>query len=197
MGQTDTRTRIIDSALDLFSKQGYDSTTTRSIAERSGVNELTLFRNFGSKENLLSEVIDHHFNEVLYNGSVDFEPTGNPDEDLFRIVSGIRAILWEEEDLYRLMLREVARNEIVASKLGKFPVMMKGLMLSRFRDAIGGKMDERFDLETAGIFLASYFIRSEMMRIMLGKDPFQDIDESRSREVIDIFLNGVLKEGPD
>jgi len=195
MDTRDTRTKIIDSALELFSKQGYDSTTTRSIAEKAGVNELTLFRNFGSKENLLSEVIDHHFDEAKMKGRFDRGQTGDPPEDLYRIVKVMRANLREREQLFRLMLREVSGNETVARKLGQFPVIMKGFMLSRFGEALKGHIREDLDLETAGIFLASYFIRSEMMRIMLGEDPFHEIDDDRTIQAIDIFLNGVLKEG--
>ncbi|MGA1866890.1 MAG: hypothetical protein ACMUFK_05420, partial [Thermoplasmatota archaeon] len=74
-------------------------------------------------------------------------------------------------------------------------VIMKRYMLSRFKEALEGRTRPGLDLETAGVFFASYFIRSEMMRMMLGEDPFHEIDERRTREAIDILLNGILKEG--
>ncbi|NJL55853.1 TetR family transcriptional regulator [bacterium] len=52
-----TRQRILQAALDLFATQGITATTTRQIAERSEVNEVTLFRNFGSKHGLLLTVL--------------------------------------------------------------------------------------------------------------------------------------------
>ena len=48
-----TRQRIITAATNLFGKVGYTRATTRSIASTAGVNEVTLFRLFGSKQNLL------------------------------------------------------------------------------------------------------------------------------------------------
>ncbi len=53
-----TRDRLIQSALALFTAQGVGNTTTRSIAERAEVNEVTLFRHFGNKHGLLLAVLE-------------------------------------------------------------------------------------------------------------------------------------------
>jgi AcrR family transcriptional regulator len=53
-----TRDRLIQSALELFIAQGVGNTTTRSIAERAEVNEVTLFRHFGNKHGLLLAVLE-------------------------------------------------------------------------------------------------------------------------------------------
>lgn len=52
-----SRKRIVRSALALFSLQGITATTTKQIAEQAGVNEVTLFRQFGSKQGLLLAVL--------------------------------------------------------------------------------------------------------------------------------------------
>ncbi|MGI0483974.1 TetR family transcriptional regulator [Pantanalinema rosaneae CENA516] len=53
-----TRQRLIHTALELFAAQGVTATTTKQIAESAGVNEVTLFRHFGSKHGLLLAVIE-------------------------------------------------------------------------------------------------------------------------------------------
>jgi AcrR family transcriptional regulator len=53
-----TRQRLIHAALELFAAQGVTETTTRQIAESAGVNEVTLFRQFGNKHGLLLAVIE-------------------------------------------------------------------------------------------------------------------------------------------
>jgi AcrR family transcriptional regulator len=45
-----TQQRLIQAAIQLFLAQGVTETTTRQIAELAGVNEVTLFRNFGNKQ---------------------------------------------------------------------------------------------------------------------------------------------------
>lgn len=51
-----TRQRLLTAARDLFVRQGITQTTTRQIADLAGVNEVTLFRHFGSKQGLLLAV---------------------------------------------------------------------------------------------------------------------------------------------
>ena len=53
-----TKARLIEAALDLFAERGVTETTTKAVAERARVNEVTLFRNFGNKYRLLLAVIE-------------------------------------------------------------------------------------------------------------------------------------------
>lgn len=66
----DTRQRIVDAALSLIAERGYTATTTRAIAERAGVNEVTLFRRFGSKAGVL-EAIGEELVDGAHPRSVD------------------------------------------------------------------------------------------------------------------------------
>lgn len=50
---TRTHEALQRAALELFSRDGYDATSTARIAARAGVSEVTLFRHFPTKEALL------------------------------------------------------------------------------------------------------------------------------------------------
>lgn len=52
-----TRDHILDAAARVFAEHGFRGATTRLIAEAADVNEVTLFRLFGSKDALLGEAI--------------------------------------------------------------------------------------------------------------------------------------------
>lgn len=54
-----TKAKILKAAEDLFAKQGYDGTTTRDIADATGINIAQLHYHWGSKEELWNAV---HFN---------------------------------------------------------------------------------------------------------------------------------------
>jgi AcrR family transcriptional regulator len=53
-----TRQRLLDAAAQTFSRDGIRGATTREIARQAGVNEVTLFRHFKSKEQLLRAVLE-------------------------------------------------------------------------------------------------------------------------------------------
>ncbi|WP_406142191.1 TetR family transcriptional regulator [Streptomyces sp. NBC_01089] len=52
-----TRRLLLDAAAELFAERGYEAATVRDIAALAGVNQALLFRYFGSKQALLTEVM--------------------------------------------------------------------------------------------------------------------------------------------
>jgi AcrR family transcriptional regulator len=57
MTPQDSATKILDAASGLFAERGYQATTTRMIAEASGLNEVTIFRSFTNKQGVLAAVV--------------------------------------------------------------------------------------------------------------------------------------------
>jgi AcrR family transcriptional regulator len=53
----DTKLKILDTAEHLFGSQGYDATSLRQIINEAGVNLAAIHYHFGSKEELLAEMI--------------------------------------------------------------------------------------------------------------------------------------------
>lgn len=54
----DIRQQIMDSAIELFARQGYAATSIRQIADTVGVNTAMIHYYFGSKEALLHETLE-------------------------------------------------------------------------------------------------------------------------------------------
>ena len=55
--KNELRSKIFYAAAKMFLERGYCNTTTRSLADYAGVNVSTMNRQFGSKENILCELI--------------------------------------------------------------------------------------------------------------------------------------------
>lgn len=53
----DVREQLLEAAVKIFADAGFRGATTRRIAQEAGVNEVTLFRQFGSKEGLIVEAV--------------------------------------------------------------------------------------------------------------------------------------------
>ena len=52
--ERETGQAILRAAAELFAERGYAGTTTRALAERAGVNEVTIFRRFKNKQGVLA-----------------------------------------------------------------------------------------------------------------------------------------------
>src|SRR6478609_280541 len=57
------RDRILDAAKKVYAQHGFRGATTRLIAIEAGVNEVTLFRTFGSKAALFEALLQEHVAE--------------------------------------------------------------------------------------------------------------------------------------
>jgi AcrR family transcriptional regulator len=71
--------------LELFARHGYESTTVAQIAAAAGVTEMTFYRHFGTKAQLL---IDDPYDPLIAD-AIGAQPTHLP--VLLRVVRGIRA----------------------------------------------------------------------------------------------------------
>lgn len=54
---TISRDKLLEAAARVYAETGFRGATTRRIAEEAGVNEVTIFRHFGSKAALIDEAV--------------------------------------------------------------------------------------------------------------------------------------------
>lgn len=54
-----TKERIFDVSLDLFSKKGYDSVSLREIADEVGIKKSSIYSHYPSKEAILMDIFEH------------------------------------------------------------------------------------------------------------------------------------------
>ncbi|GAB4574485.1 MAG: TetR/AcrR family transcriptional regulator [Anaerolineae bacterium] len=99
----DTRQKIIEAALKLFRENGYKATPTRAIAAEAGVNEVTLFRHFGSKQNLFRACMES-FNAAGVAGTFEAALTGDYAADIRMLARRMAEAAHANRDLMRLLV---------------------------------------------------------------------------------------------
>jgi len=103
-----TGTKILEAASKLFSEFGYNGASTKKIAEDAGVNEITLFRHFKNKGNLLQTVIRHYSYEGNIINKISSEIKGNLKEDLEIFAEVYYMFLVNNIKLYKIQMREIS-----------------------------------------------------------------------------------------
>ncbi|MCF7932611.1 MAG: TetR/AcrR family transcriptional regulator [Acholeplasmataceae bacterium] len=105
-----TERNILQAATALFSEFGYANVSTRSIAEAAGVNELTIFRHFKTKSNLLQAVIRHFSYEGNIIHKIQSEITGNLYDDIRIFTHVYYKFLENNIKLYKIQVREIGEE---------------------------------------------------------------------------------------
>lgn len=189
----DARERLLDAALELICRDGYDGVTTRAMAKRAGVNEVTLFRLFGTKERLLFAALDREadIEERLPPGG--FPATGDVVEDLSRIGSFMLAGMLEKAPLLKLGMTEMHRRPRMWRRIAPAPRTAIELLTGYFDEAARAGLIRKVDSKMAAITFFSFFFRSFVMTAFLGKDMFITMDEKAIRGFCLLFVEGLRK----
>lgn len=192
-----TKEQILVSALELFSEKGYLGATTKDIAARAGVSEVTLFRHFQTKENLFIKVIEH-FSFLPKLKKLTLELEDKPVEDSLKLLA--RAFLERlrvKKALIRIILSELPRypeiikesyHKIIEDILKELSLYFKKLQeRGLLRETIPSQI---FAQAFLGLFF-SYFHSKEIKGFN-----FQEglTEEEITQYFVDIFLKGVLRE---
>lgn len=193
--QKETRSKILEAALKLFSKKGFLGATTKEIARQAGITEVTLFRYFSSKERLFAEVINHYsFLPKLYQILEKVRAENiSVEESLNLIARGFLKVLESKKDLIRIMHAELVRYPDHIKKIYENTVEETLNLLGKYFDSLVTKgIFKALDGEVAaraflGMFF-SYFYAKEIKEILKSREEDQ---EKVIRAFVKIFLYGV------
>jgi AcrR family transcriptional regulator len=183
------RDRLLDAAARLYAEAGYRGATTRRIAVQAGVNEITLFRHFGSKDALIREAI------TRAGLSTVTELLPQTPRDPFREVRDWAkahiAELRERRSLIRTCMGEIEEHPGIFSEQNSPPaVAAKALShyLRRLRET--GVAKAQFD-ETA----ASAMLMGALFADAMGRDIMPDLYRNEPEQALDqyvrLFLRGL------
>jgi len=103
----DRRRQIVQAAIALFARKGFEGTTTREIAQAAGVSEALIFRHFPTKQDLYSAIIDHKMKECRHSFQEELREARAHRDDLtffVRLAEEILRMYREDPDFIRLML---------------------------------------------------------------------------------------------
>jgi TetR/AcrR family transcriptional regulator len=193
-----TEQRILDAALKVFSSEGYSGATTRKIAIEADVAEVTLFRRFQSKENLLREVLSNNrsmFSEMdnLLNvdKNLEFETELRViGKHIAQIMSNRKAD--SKRRMFMFMLFEEGRRkpEVADVLLSFFQMNLKPLSEYFELQINNGKM-RNINPWSAALTFISYFVHTSLLRGVFGDSFLGNVDEEIER-FIDIFSKGIM-----
>ncbi len=109
----DHRHRILSAAARVYALHGWRGATTRRIADEAGVNEVTIFRQFGSKDALL-DIAMRECSRVEDSPSLPRDPV-NPTAELTAWVVTQHGALSRMRDIIRQLMSDSAERPDAAA----------------------------------------------------------------------------------
>jgi AcrR family transcriptional regulator len=104
---------LISAAARVFARDGLDGATTRAISREAGVNEVTLFRNFGTKEHLIEAVVGSAFGRAKVPAGTEKAARGaNLRADMALFARRYEELLEANLPLVRTMIGEIHRHAV-------------------------------------------------------------------------------------
>ncbi|RAL24172.1 TetR/AcrR family transcriptional regulator [Thermoflavimicrobium daqui] len=127
-----TSDKIMLAAIDLMAEKGYKGVSTKEIAAVAGVSEMTLFRHFGSKKNLLETAVDRFHYSVEMKKLFSQNLVWDLEEDLLLISKSYHAIMNRNRKMFLIALKEGNHLSNSYEKMNKHPRQLKELLVKYF-----------------------------------------------------------------
>ena len=192
MGELSTSDSILAAAMELFSEKGYAAVTTKEIAARAQVSEVTLFRYFETKKALYGKVFTRYVFEPSFDDVFHKQISGDLSKDLLNIASFFQNIITQNIKLLQMNMKE--SNEFLDPNeeenfVKRFPQMVKEELLSYFsamqeKGIIIGEPEilaVNFMVINAGLIINLFFCGFELKE-----------NSAKYREsMVDIFVKGI------
>lgn len=197
MHPAETRERILAATDQLFGAVGFDATTTRDIAERSGVNKALIHYHFGSKEELLSAVLDGYYARLgAALAAALARPAGSFEAQVLQVVDAYADFLARNRAFCNIVQREVGSGHHVEKIVaGTAPLFELG---TRWLEALAPGAPPGLELvhvlTSVYGMIVTYFTYGRVLERLTGEDPFSPAALEARRRHLHRMVGLILRE---
>ncbi|HEX7020930.1 MAG TPA: helix-turn-helix domain-containing protein [Gemmatimonadaceae bacterium] len=185
----DIRQRILDAATRVYAQHGFRGATTRLIATEAGVNEVTIFRTFGSKAALFDALMRLHVARapmpLLPDDPVD------PEREMTEWCAAMLEHMRENRSLIRTSFGEMEDRPEAAVSVCEGP-NCAGLLLTDYAARLQalGFVDDDADIATSVAMLMSSMFGDAISRDVMPNAFPEPVDAAPARYVR-VFMRGL------
>ena len=184
--------KIIKATFDILENEGLKGATTRKIAKKANVSEVTLFRKFKTKENLIKTAKIYHTETIIkkLNEIFDFNETTSIEDYFTTTFYKVVNLTDKELNIIKIGIEEVRNipkennlflkiSETILKKLKEFFILK-----------ITQKQIRNVNPDILSLNIFSILFQSMILWKVYGKTPKYEIDKYIN-DFLDITLNGI------
>ena len=187
-----TEQKIVDATIFLLDKKGMNGTTTKKIAKKAEVSEVTVFRKFKSKDNLLKIAKIYYSDYFLEKISDIF--TNYEDTDLESLLKHIWGklvnFLDNNLDIIKIALDELMSNPEEEKIFSKFSDEVLKNLTNIFQEQIDKGKIRKIIPSAAALTVFSVIVEWIIFWKFESKVSNDDTNKYLD-DFLDIFINGI------
>ena len=175
---------IYQAVMQVVSERGYSGATTKQMAEAANVSEVTLFRKYGSKVQLVRQAISFIVAQADFGSAAHY--TGDITADLLRVVQAYQVAAVENGLFFTALFSDISRHPDLMDSfdqpLGIFRSI--GQMIARYQEA--GKLRQENPNHAVAALLGPLMYSAMIQRGM----PDESLRPVDSTSHVTCFLEG-------
>lgn len=187
-----TEQKIVDATIFLLDKEGMNGTTTKKIAKKAEVSEVTVFRKFKSKDNLLKIAKIYYSDYFLEKISDIF--TNYEDTDLESLLKNIWwklvNFLDNNMDIIKIALDELMSSPEEEKMFSKFSDEVLKNLTNIFQEQIDKGKIRKINPSAAALTVFSVIVEGIIFWKFESKVSNDDTNKYLD-DFLDIFINGI------
>lgn len=129
----DTQEKILQATIELIKEKGFKGATTREIARRAGVNEVTLFRHFQNKNGLVKAAFEKLSYVPPLSKALKEKVEWDLEKDLLMFSKIYQRLLSENRDLILISLKEANLFPELQQQIANIPLQIKEYLIEYFK----------------------------------------------------------------
>lgn len=189
-----TEEKLVSATFDIIQREGFKGATTKKIASEAGVNEVTVFRKFKNKNNLIEITKEYYLQKLLDKLNETFSFTG--DEEIIEYLQKTFTALLDLSD------EDFSIIKVAMEEMGE--ISEKRDLISQITDTILDNFEDYFKIQiekgtirdvnprVLGTLCYSMTFQS-MVLLRINTTVSEDEKLNFGKSYIDILFNGIKK----
>lgn len=192
-----TEEKIIKATYQILNEEGARKTTTKKIAASAGVNEVTIFRKFDTKNNLIDITKEYHMNLFLDKINKIFDYTEDEEIDIYlqKNFQGVLSLTEDDWAIIKIGMEEFRDDE---SSEDKLLIKITDTVFAKLRGFFelqkekGNIKDINLDVLCAMTYSVTF--QTLMLWRIYNRTPDHEKDDFYGQEYLNILYHGIKPE---
>jgi AcrR family transcriptional regulator len=191
----DRHKQLLSVAVAVFSKHGFEATTTKAIADAAGVSEGIIFQHFATKDDLYADILDYkaqesgveEWKEELRKCAERCDDEGLVRSLVERILQSLRLDPQFHRLMYQAALGGHALPKIMAERRLPFFSFLRDYIVARQKQGVFRACDPGVAV-LAMLSMPTYYV---LTRTLLGISVLKLSEREMIRDFTQLILNGL------